>query len=182
MNSNAEQSISWTSMKNEFLNSSLKANNSAFTSLHLLKGQLSIWWQAFFLYDFYSHMAQLSQSLTSVINRTAWGQHQDSYPEPLINGSIERDFGIFLDLFHLFCNLLKFFATSLITWAKPNIIFQLVVESISFIDVVDMSLHALDILYLFSVKMQGNSFFTFSFYFSCMFNAWVFKLVSSKCA
>ena len=80
-------------------------------------------------------MAQISQSLTFVINRTDCGQLQDSYPE-VINGSIEREFRMSLDLFLSFSLSFKVFAISLITCAKQHNDFQQVVEYTSFTDLV----------------------------------------------
>ena len=57
---------------------------------------------SFSLEDFYLCMAQISQSLIFLKNRTAGGQLQDFYPKLLINGCIKGDFGIPVEVFRTF--------------------------------------------------------------------------------
>ena len=123
-------------------------------------------------------MAQISQSLTFVINRIARDQLQEFYLKMLMNESIERVVGIPLDGFHLFHTFLYF----VLNYAKQHNLLHVVVEAVPFTNFIDVNSINIEVPYLSSVKMYGKCFFNFSFNFSCMFDSWVFNLVSTKCA
>ena len=130
-------------------------------------------WPVFFQIDFCLCLAQISESLTSMINRTARGQLQGFYPKLLINGSKQSNIGIYQ---YIPSHSHHFLLTKIIEYEHK--LLQLVEDSMSFTDFIDVKSEYLESLYISSVQMKSNCCLNLQ----GTFDSWVFKLVPTMYA